>query len=443
MAVIELDLDAPPTTEPGRPPAHRYRHIGLALAVVLALSLGGAAPVTSLIWRYTGTVPVTGPGTIYAVAGERIYTITESGGLRTTSAWTTDPVRPLWETNTAMPDASAPGALGVEAQEDHLLLSDYPATTVLDGATGEPLWDSPTMVQPLAPGIGLRTEAFFPPGSEYDRTSGDPGELYWTSTGRPHTRPPLRTELYGVDLTSGRRMWTAAEPGSVYAVPTARDGEIIVVAADRISVRAAATGAVLRERALPREQTDGVFYADVVGDVVLLRRARDWNSGGTVTAYGVDRLEPRWQATEPRDNGSRGGCNGLLCRIDETGLAVLDPRTGTVRWHVGPNRGLVSTGAAVVETHGPGGRPLRVRDPVSGATLVELDAWMTVEPGSTLLLTGFDPERLVSTFAIVGSGPDPVRPLGRADSLESDCTVTDRLVACRGRAGIDVWSYRS
>ena len=49
MAVIEVDLDAPPGPAPGPPPARRYRWAGLLLAGLLTLALGGAAPVTSAI----------------------------------------------------------------------------------------------------------------------------------------------------------------------------------------------------------------------------------------------------------------------------------------------------------------------------------------------------------------------------------------------------------
>jgi len=449
VAVIELDLDAPPTPPPRRPPARWYRLGGLVLAGVLALTAGGSAPVTSTLWQRLGLIRLSAADTTFALVDGRVYTLEPApDGTWRTSAWVGRPLRRAWTATTgAVREASEEagyGGVNVTAAGEHLLVQDPVSTTVVDARSGAVRWSAAGPLTDLGAGFGVAVEMSFRPGSEYDVGGGEPGGLYFSPTGRPYTEPPRRTTLHGVDLATGRRLWTSEQRG---AVRTARaPGDIpalIVVAADRAAVLAADTGAVLRSTPLPREAD--VAWVNFVGDLLVIR-AGPLTESGTLSAYGVDDLALRWRTGDPPDRGAPGFCFDVICSNSPSGRTVLDPGSGRPAWHVAPDVTVVRRGRSAVETGAFAERSVQVRDVATGAVLARLTSWDTAvnsEREGPLVMRRAEPHRGVTAFGALLPGHSTVSPLGLSGELVDDCVADDRHVACRTSRGLEVWSYRA
>jgi hypothetical protein len=452
VALIELDLDAPPVAVAGRPPVRYYRYVGLLAAAVLILAMGGAATVRSTLWQRVGVVGLAGPDTSYRILDGRLYTMDTGGDDRVISAWAMSPLRRLWTGTTPLERDPSSGSVvhdggaSLVAAGAYVLLHSALGTSVLDARSGAVRWSTPSPVLAHSNGIGIVQETVFRPGTEYDESSGDPGPLYWSATGVPHTEPPQRTILRGVDLATGHPLWSAEARGSVYVVPDDRDATgFVVIAADRLTLRAADTGAVIRQRALPRSPGADVSFPEIAGDVLLLRHNHP-DGGGVATAYGIDTFEPRWQLAELADDGDAGTCTGLPCRRERLGMTVLDPHRGVPLWHSGPHANLVQRGPATLEVESVSSRPLRLRDRATGHVLVDLGGWETVadsDAQAPLVLLRAVPPDGRATFGVLAPDGREVQQLGRADGRVRDCASDDRHVACRVDDGIEVWAYRT
>ncbi len=449
MAVIELDLDAPPPAPVRPPPAHRYRYAGLTVATVLLLALGGAAPVTSALWRPLGLIPLLDGNSTYALAGGAVYTVDGVGeGRWRTTAWAGPALRRAWSVTTDngsdRGDGVEYGGVNLVAADGNLLVQDTGMTSVVDARTGDLRWSVPGPVVSLGSGLALTVETSFRPGTEYDVASGAPGELFWSSTGQPHTEPPRSTTLHGVELATGRRLWSTRQRGSVRTAQAAGDtAAVVVVGFDGLKLLAADTGRVLREAPPPRP--GDVSYVEFTGDLVLVRSGRT-NRAGSMSAYAMDTLEFRWQRPDLADGGDPGWCYGLACGTDPSGLTVLDPRTGRAAWRAGPGLSLVRRGGIAMEVGAGAERRMRVRDMVTGDVRAELPSWDTlVGQGGTgpFVVRRRENNRGATAFGLVRPDGSAVQPLGVAHDYVNDCLVDERFVACRMAGGVEVWSYRA
>jgi hypothetical protein len=447
VAVIELDLDAPPRHPSSPPPARLIRPLGLALAALLALCAGGAATVESRLWRSVGVLPLADAESVYTMDGDRIYTaVDEPGGRRVITARYAGSPAADWTVTTANeePDGDnvVPSGVRLRTVGDGLLLTGPTyTTTMFDADSGAVRWTQPAPVQPVAGGVGVSERTAFRPGTEYDQSSGNPGMLYFSADGRPHTEPPRNSTAVGIDLRTGEQLWTDRRPGAISAVPVAGDA-VLVAGAGRLTVRAARSGQVLRETALAAG--DHMSWLEAAGDVVLVRRGQI-TSDGALIAYRTDTLRRVWEVPDPMPDGQAGSCFDLACRRDAGGLAVLDPVTGRPRWQALPGVSLTAWGGGVLETETFGGNPIRLLDPVTGAPRVPLRGWERVS-GTTdrlLLLSRIADGGRSRTFAVLRPGDDAVRLLGTGPTEARDCDATDRYVACRVREDIQLWSYRA
>jgi outer membrane protein assembly factor BamB len=451
VALIELDLDAPPVPAPSRPPARYYRSAAVLACVVLVLALGGAAPITAVLWQRAGLIPVAGPSTSYQQVGGLLYTLDSDSGRRTTTAWSMRPVRKLWSVSTPL-QVDASGSIlhdggALVASGRYTLLQASNGVTVIDPATGRIRWTAPQPTFVDDGQVAVVQQVEFAPGTEYDQSSGDPGPLYFSETGVPHNQPPERTVLHGLDLGTGRERWTVSERGAVYVVPASGDATgFLLVTADRLAVLASDTGAVVREHALPRFAGGDVSYPEVMGDLLILRHDVSETGAGTATVFGLDTLTQRWQVTEVSRDGSSGACLGLPCEEDRDGLAVLDPATGAPLWRSPRNTTLSLRGGGVLEMRGASTSPLHLLDARTGRVKVDLGGWQTVADNTgdaPIVLFRAQPPTGRAGFGVLMPGADRVQPLGLSTDRVYQCSADDRYVACRTGRGVEVWAYQA
>jgi hypothetical protein len=296
---------------------------------------------------------------------------------------------------------------------------------------------------PLVTGGGSSAvvqDAEFAAGTVYDQSSGAPGPLYFSADGVPHTRPPERSVLRGLDLATGRERWRHTEPGSVYAVPVGGAGDgYLVISAGRLELLDGGTGAVVRAQPVPR--TAGDFYPDVIGDVVLMA------AGRSVRAVSLRTFATLWQRTESIGvRADQGSCLGLLCDTGQDAITVLDPDTGAARWTAPTTALLIARGADVLEEHSDSQRPVVVRDRVTGRARVDLRVWNTVadsDPDDPVLVFRAQAGTARAEFGALRPGAGRVEPLGRTSAPVRECSSDARYVACRLDGGVEVWAYRA
>ena len=434
MALIELspETPAPPATAP--PPAYFYRRTGLALAVLLLLALGGAAPAGSVLFQRIGSVPLAAGGDFQLVDGI-LYTMDLDAEPRVLTAWQPSPPRRLWSqrgTTTEDPFFVSAATAGFS------VLRSGRGMSVLDAHTGALRWSSPVAVQPVDDRVAFVEEEIFRPGTEYDTESGDPGQLYGANTGTLHTEPALRTELRGVELADGGPVWSRSLPGTVFTTWTGT--AVVVLTSDKLMVLAPATGAVLREQPVPLLNGRPAAAGEVVGGTILVHYG-DFGTGGPVAAYAVDTLARLWQRDQPDPAGNSADCRGLTCFTSSDGLIVLDPRTGRERWRTTGTE-LQAFGSDAVLEAGYPGRPLRTAELATGQPRTELGWWRFSVP-----VGGEDPYVLLgrldgrsTIFGMLHARDAAVQPLGRLPETTVQCESLPGLLACRGATAIELWA---
>ncbi|WP_127506704.1 PQQ-binding-like beta-propeller repeat protein [Actinoplanes solisilvae] len=452
MALIELDLTGRPDHLPrSRPPARRYRLPGLLLVAVLALAAGGAAPILPVLWRYVGAVPAPmGPEAPFQLTGGRIFTTERDGKDRITTAWSlAGPPREVWSTRFPVretePDEISFGGLNAVPAGGVVLLSDGPATTVVDATTGERAWSSPVGVTPLAGGrTGIVQDNEFRDGTLYDQSSGEPGLLFFGATGEPHTEPPLRTDVRGVDLATGRTLWTLGAPGSVNVLVAPGDAPaVLLLSSDRLQRIDGTSGRVVASIALPALDSGGPTGGELVDGLMMVYYGHD----GVVAreaAYSADTLGQLWSRAVPEVLLDRASCAGLHCSGSLRALDVLDPRTGEPRWRAPTGVDLMKRGGYVIEIGNESGLPERLVDPGTGAARVDLAGWRAEVMGDDsqpiLLRRSLGAE---SAFGVVVPRRDAVQPLGVTGWPVGDCTSDRSHVACRAGGELRIWAYRA
>ncbi len=450
MALIELDLTAQPDRPPASvPPVHRYRTTGLVLAVVLLFVLGGAAAPDALRWRYLGTVPSAAiPESPFQLDGDRLYTAGGSGVDRTVSAWSlTEPPVKLWSVvfpaRLVGPDQVVYGDVRAQRAGDVVLIGDGPDTTAVDADTGRVKWHLDIGVH-LMPGgpVGLVLDPQFRPATVYDQDGGAPGDLFFSATGVPHDEPPVTTDLRGVDLRTGATVWSAEAAGSI-ATFDAPEG-LVVLESGRLTLRSAATGAVLRTTALPQLNGQVPESGRLSGDLVLVSYGAGDSNSRSLVAYQARTLRPLWQAPEPRVLTDPGACIDVICADDKAGVSVLDPATGHTLWHA-PGLDLIRYGGDVLETGTGTTDPVRLADPRNGDERLRLTGWhndLALSDDAPLLLRRTDASR-ASMLAVVDDDPVQLVPLGATHGPVSSCSADDRFVVCRGTGVLQIFAYRS
>jgi putative pyrroloquinoline-quinone binding quinoprotein len=441
VALIELSPETPAPPAPATPPpAYFYRRAGLALAALLLLALGGAAPPAATIWQRVGAVPVPASGDFQLIGGI-LYAMDLDAQPRTLTAWQAQPLRRLWSYRSS---TNEDPFFVAEATPDITVVRAERSVTVLDARTGAVRWTSPVAVQPVSDTVAYVEEEIFRPGTEYDPASGDPGQLYGTNSAALHTEPARRTELRGLDLSTGARRWTLSFPGSVFTAWTADPGNgVVVLSSDKLSLISPATGEVLRERAVPLLDGVRAEAGEVVGNTVLVHYG-SFGTGGPVIAYALDTLGELWRQNRPDPAGNSSVCSGLLCvsKVDE--LVVLDPRTGADRWRIADTDLIAFGPDAVLELQGMT-TPVRTADAGTGRPLIDLSPWQyqfPVQAGGAFLLSHLNKDR-TTAFGLLRPGATEVQLLGRLPDMTVQCQAVPGVVACRVGDRVEVWAFRA
>ncbi|GAA0435729.1 hypothetical protein Aca07nite_16120 [Actinoplanes capillaceus] len=450
MTLIELDRDAPLDPEPPRrtPPPWRYRHLGLILSAALAMTPGGAALPGGTFWRHLGLIPASaGTDAPIQLAGGRLFTVVSSGQERTLTAWALKP-EPYRMWSAALPVSADYdpvsgifGPVSVRAAGGVLLVTDGPGpTTALDPENGRVRWTSAGRVT-TAGDTAFTVDRIFRPGTLYDQESGDPGMLYFSADGQPHTEPPERTEVRGLDLGTGETLWTSSSPGSVTADPVAGSPRaVLVTASERLTLLDAATGRVLREKPLRQVDGTGPSTASVLGDLALV----GYQGVNVQLGYDARTLERRWKRSIT-DDPAPADCTGLLCSRDKAEVSVVDPVSGEPKWFVPAEMSLSARAGYVLLASAETGAPRHLVDPVTAAPLVNLKGWTAPVDGTSdrvLLLRRYERDG-GQTFGVVLAGEPEVKVLGLADVHGGVCGGDDRYVVCRDTGGLRVWAYRA
>ncbi|MEV4715736.1 PQQ-binding-like beta-propeller repeat protein [Micromonospora noduli] len=302
----ELRDDRNPESMP-RPPRAHGRPLRCALVVVLALVTLAASAVAS-----PRPAPVTlpgRPGSDVMIDGDLLLVMEPaSTDMRQArlAAYRLPDGEPVWQA----PLPAQARYWGMIPLAGMLLATGYEIgpegrdtlTVALDRATGAYRWQQPGTVSKLTDGnLLLRSGGETVPSS---LRAVDPccGTVRWQLSG---LSPDMRVRDTGLGVDR--------------VVLNQLDGPV--------EVRDAITGAVLA-RADLRPPDGGRIGLDLTKDLLL---SIDRGSG-TVTAYELDQLKPRWTRARVHIDFALD-CGPVLClRTGNNELQALDPATGEVRW---------------------------------------------------------------------------------------------------------------
>ncbi|GAA4561971.1 hypothetical protein GCM10023176_01760 [Micromonospora coerulea] len=355
--VIELgqlrhgDETEPPAPGPGRPPSRSLRVTTVLCAALLALTGSAVNPGRGR----SVTVPAP-QGAGFLVLGDRLVVADGPGTVgragRVVTGHRLPDGAPLWRF--VLPTGDHALGLTTVAGMPLVISSPAgagdPASTALDPDTGAVRWRQP--------GYPVRTD-FGGVLFETPRADG-------TGTVR------------AVDPGSGRPRWSLPLPGNGLAYQVGDRGVtrvVLVTAAGRVEVHDAGSGVLLRSGRVP-PATDGVSYrfTQVVGDLLLVDGAP-----GTVTAYGLDRLDRRWSTpVGPSAVAGFTDCASAICLRDRSaGVRAVDPATGGLLWTDDHWLGISPVGGRLLAAAPAVGLELElsVVDPRTGVTVAGLGRW--------------------------------------------------------------------
>jgi hypothetical protein len=172
-------------------------------------------------------------------------------------------------------------------------------------------------------------------------------------------------------------------------------------------------------------------------------------SDSTVVAYGLPRLDRRWQADwDLTDWSVSPECGAGLCVFSrEVGLRLVDPASGRTRWSDSRWISAELAGGRLLARgrQRPGsGSVAALLDPATGRVLLDLDRWTAVgrpDAGDGALLAAqIDGRRGLAWFDTVDPRSLTVQLLDSASEMGTDCLPGPGSLLCRRRdASVTVW----
>lgn len=428
--VIDLGFD--PQPRPVAPPRgwwrsrRRLRPATLAACTALALALAGAAPDPGPPLVEVASPEIGAKGD-FVMAGDRLFVTSADPTLDSgwaLSAYELPGGRFLWRvpyragTGKAFPIRRAGAYVLVNAGR----AGDGGRTSVLDATTGQTRWEVSSAIVPTDDGrTGLVSEAVGPPAAEGPRPSA----------------------VRGLDLATGRELWSAVFPATVSVFPAA-DGEILLLdGAGRVEARDARSGTVTRTRDVIASGPGPLL----VGDSLLLRgRIADGNG---VVAYAADTLEQRWTRPVPDGLGRLTECGPMVCFPAGDGIEAVDPVSGRLAWRM-PETDLVADFGGylvAIDVDGSAEGRAQIIDPVSGRTIGGLADWETRLDGQgDAAFVGVRPAATGDRtwLAVLARPASAVRVLGMVPYPVSHCVGGAANIVCRAAPDLlRVWTYRS
>nr|MDT0656985.1 hypothetical protein [Micromonospora sp. DSM 115978] len=429
----------PPTIR--RPATHRGRWsvrrparswLGAALGTLLVMAVADAPlpgpPAESAVPARLGAVTFAAEGRLF-VADPRVDATPSDRWL---AAFRLPDAAPLWRI--PMPLA---GPLGTALVVDRTLVLTVDWSSVVgretvgvDVGTGRVRWWREATLEGVTAGGDL---------------------LLWTAPWTASVTDNPAGTLRAVEPTDARARWTlplpagalhsyryqrgpAGDPGEADRVadrsgPVRAEALVVSSRRGRVEIRDLSAGRVVRAADLPPRGPPGDrLLPRVAGDLLLVD-----DGLRTVTAYGLDRLDRRWQMTV--DLGREFGpspCGAGLCLYGRHGgVRVADPATGRTRWTDSRWDTLVRVGdgllASRLDRSGPA--RLAVLDPATGEVRGELGAWQVVR-------TSAEPGRLTG----VRVGADGTAWVADLDPVTVTARLRERLSGVSGgcEAGADV-----
>ena len=465
-----LGAEAPPAEAAPRRRTARRPPRSLAVLVVLVLSLLGLAggqPPGAAGLRVLATVPALSASQ-YAILDGALYVAEAAPGGNRITAYRLRDGRALWSTpvtvlaslvafqstgGVLLASMVAPGVSG-----DH--------TVALDERTGAVLWHVPDILEAVVPAAGraLMILAYGAgPGVGPGVLPSDKLGTFAAAVGLRDGREAWRYWLapgcqYAVDADSGAaaRMAVLCRGPTVDSGPdagrvTADDLRTVDLSTGGGERRATLTVAVVQAtgpaQLLPAGSS--ALFGPVVSVVpgrVLVGVAQ--NGGAELTAYEPATLRPLWTRRMTDNDYGATPCADALCLSDGSGLTVVDPGTGAVRWRTAER--------AYTEPPGPlagrllveplGGARAMLVEAGTGRPVLDLSGWQAVSAatGATPVFARWQrpPDGRV-LFATVTGDPLAVRLIGfDRDVLQDACRADGPYLVCQTLGGdLRLWRY--
>jgi outer membrane protein assembly factor BamB len=399
-----------------RPWSPRQRRAvgGVAALAVLLAATGAAAPVRSGLVSVTiqataADETVVGEDALYLLRPHR-GVVRE--GLRTIARYSlADPAKPEWEAGlyTAGP------VRGVSIVDGMLLAN---------------------VEDPDLQTVAIRLDT----GREAWRRAG-----WWQHTGAgrllllDHSGGAAQ-RLFSVDLATGDVRWS--QSFSAEDAVLVDDGRFVhwARAAGLAQVYDVETGAVLTSARLPPADPERIEIASG-----LLLVTGQVGNGAVLTAYGLDRLDRRWQADVGIGTEHvNGDCGDALClgRVGG-GIRMVDIATGRTRWSA-PDLEYAHPAGPYLLAYGPAVPTprLAVLDPADGHVVGDLGQWNVSgasADGRMLAVRDKGDRALVARIDPVAVD---VRVLGVLTSVYQCLPVPEAVVCRRAGGSIGVWYPR-
>ncbi|GIH13793.1 outer membrane protein assembly factor BamB family protein [Rugosimonospora africana] len=418
----------------------RYRGRGSRFTVagvlgVLVLLLSVSAAVPGPVFVRLATIPVHGqvtiePGPDAAFVGQQTL------GSQEVSRYSISTGRRLWRTTVSDPPenlryVAAAGVLAVSTFEP---VPSGSRLTVLDGATGRPLWSTP--------GYPLWS---WPPDLPAERD-----QLAVILVGDPAGDRDLRM----VRIRTGQAVWSRplAAGSEVQLADWARSGrpDVLVIGPDGMAtVLARGSGALLGTKQLASLAPDGPAdptgqtSMNVVGGSLIVQR-RD-GSSTLLTDYALPGLAERWHRSGEYF-GFPDDCGQVLCIAELNRLSGVDPGTGRVRWTAPEWQGASLIGANQLLGYRVGDiQRSGVLDAGTGRLLRDLGDWSPLAAfGTSRLMTEPDSSDYRYTwFARLDPDKAAIYPVARlAEVGLQGCQPDNDLLFCTTlESDLAVWRY--
>jgi hypothetical protein len=426
---------------PARPwPRVRWALVALVSGLVLA-TVGGGVPAPRPLPMALLDVPTM--SRVQAIE-DRVFVIDslqpgERTDDRMIAAYRLMGLQPLWRVDVPVSGEVA----AITLVRDTLVLAGDPGT-----ANAQP--DGPAAVEPPdSVGLDVATGAVRWRARGFFEAITGSGRLLLTSPPANSASAPAGPQPSGasiavhvVEAETGRVVASYTRPADAltfhrYEGEPRYEGERLtllgaLLPSGHVELRDPDTGRILRSGQIgPATGTDGLRYAETVGDLLMVR------DGTRVTAYGLDRLDRRWTITlEAGQDGGVIWCGDVLCLYggNSQGISALEPQTGRVKWSNPSWPSVLPVGERLIAVESDpqrDGQRLAVIDPETGHELRDLGEWQALHwntPGGPVLGLRYDFTRAV--VARLDAEPGP-QILAVVHDVTRECWTNPPMLACR------------